>query len=90
MLPGFMYDCFWPKIAAQPISPCSALLFARRTSRALPMMHKTVFQWLGPLLFLPMSKATIWRLWSDTENWKQFDVALEYSHLQDDTIGAPL
>ncbi|MDA0281334.1 MAG: hypothetical protein O3C29_13020 [Proteobacteria bacterium] len=54
------------------------------------MMHKTVFQWLGPLLFLPMSKATIWRLWSDTENWKQFDVALEYSHLQDDTIGAPL
>ena len=53
------------------------------------MMHKTVFQWLGPLLFLPMSKATIWRLWSDTENWKQFDVALEHSHLQGDTIGAP-
>ena len=34
------------------------------------------------------SKATIWRLWTDVENWKQFDVALEYSNLQDDTIFA--
>lgn len=27
------------------------------------------------------SKATIWRLWSDVEHWKDFDVRLEYSHL---------
>jgi hypothetical protein len=57
---------------------------------AFPMMHRTVFQWLGTLLFLPASKATIWRLLSDAENWKQFDVALEHYHLQDDTIGASL
>jgi len=30
------------------------------------------------------SKATIWRLWTDVENWKQFDVVLEYSYLEDD------
>jgi hypothetical protein len=40
--------------------------------------------------FLPASKATIWRLLSNAENWKQFDVALEHYHLQDDTIGASL
>lgn len=27
------------------------------------------------------SKATIWRLWEDVENWKQFDERLEYSYL---------
>lgn len=34
------------------------------------------------------SKATIWRLWTDVENWKQFDVALEYAYLQDGTVFA--
>ena len=30
------------------------------------------------------SKHTIWRLWTDVENWKKFDTILEYSHLVDD------
>jgi len=34
------------------------------------------------------SKAAIWRLWTDVENWKQFDVALEYSYLQDNAVFA--
>ena len=29
------------------------------------------------------SKATIWRLWSDVENWKTYDTILQYSHLID-------
>lgn len=29
-------------------------------------------------------KSTIWRLWSDVENWKKFDTILEYSYLVDD------
>jgi len=29
-------------------------------------------------------KSTIWRLWSDVENWKKFDTLLEYSYLVDD------
>ena len=28
-------------------------------------------------------KSTIWRLWSDVENWKKFDTLLEYSQLDD-------
>jgi hypothetical protein len=32
MLPGSMYDCFWPKIAAKLTRPWPALLFARRIS----------------------------------------------------------
>jgi len=28
-------------------------------------------------------KSTIWRLWSDVENWKKFDTILEYSYLVD-------
>lgn len=28
-------------------------------------------------------KSTVWRLWSDVENWKKFDTLLEYSHLDD-------
>lgn len=28
-------------------------------------------------------KSTIWRLWSDVENWKKFDTILEYSFLTD-------
>ncbi len=27
--------------------------------------------------------STIWRLWSDVENWKKFDTLLEYSYLDD-------
>ena len=27
--------------------------------------------------------ATIWRLWSDVENWKKFDTLLQYSHLDE-------
>lgn len=27
---------------------------------------------------------TIWQLWQDVENWKQFDTLLEYSHLDTD------
>jgi len=27
---------------------------------------------------------TIWHLWSDVENWKQFDTLVEYSHLEKD------
>jgi len=30
------------------------------------------------------SKATIWRLWSDVENWKTYDTILQYSYLVDD------
>ncbi len=30
------------------------------------------------------SKATIWSLWADVENWKEFDVRLQYSYLVDD------
>ena len=30
------------------------------------------------------SKSTIWKLWTDVENWKQFDTILEYSYLVDD------
>ncbi len=30
------------------------------------------------------SKATIWALWADVKNWKQFDERLEYSFLVDD------
>ncbi len=36
-------------------------------------------------------KSTIWRLWSDVENWKKFDTLLEYSYLVNDasfTTGA--
>lgn len=29
-------------------------------------------------------KSTIWRLWSDVENWKKFDTILQYSYLLDD------
>ncbi len=29
------------------------------------------------------SKETIWRLWSDVENWKKFDTILQYSYLKD-------
>lgn len=29
------------------------------------------------------SKSTIWRLWSDVENWKTYDTILQYSHLID-------
>ena len=29
------------------------------------------------------SKATIWRLWEDVENWKKYDTILQYSYLQD-------
>lgn len=29
------------------------------------------------------SKATIWRLWTDVENWKTYDTILQYSHLID-------
>jgi len=47
----------------------SALALPSSLHAALPMMHKTVFQWLGTLLFLPASKqATICRLWSDAKN----------------------
>jgi len=28
-------------------------------------------------------KSTIWRLWSDVENWKKFDTILKYSYLTD-------
>ncbi|NOX27451.1 MAG: hypothetical protein GXP21_04565 [Gammaproteobacteria bacterium] len=28
-------------------------------------------------------KSTIWRLWSDVENWQKFDTILEYSYLVD-------
>ena len=28
-------------------------------------------------------KSTLWRLWSDVENWKKFDTILEYSYLVD-------
>ncbi|MBL4850794.1 MAG: hypothetical protein JKY90_00710 [Gammaproteobacteria bacterium] len=28
-------------------------------------------------------KSTIWKLWSDVENWKKFDTILEYSYLVD-------
>ena len=28
-------------------------------------------------------KSTIWRLWTDVENWKKFDTSLEYSFLAD-------
>jgi|GEM_PF-1235142 len=31
------------------------------------------------------SKSTIWRLWSDVENWKKFDTELRYSYLVDGT-----
>lgn len=27
--------------------------------------------------------STVWRLWSDVENWKKFDTLLEYSYLDD-------
>ena len=30
------------------------------------------------------SKATIWRLWEDVENWKKYDTVLQYSYLKDD------
>ena len=30
------------------------------------------------------SPATIWRLWSDVENWKTYDTILQYSYLIDD------
>jgi len=30
------------------------------------------------------SKKTIWRLWADVENWKDYDTILEYSYLEDD------
>jgi len=29
------------------------------------------------------SKTTIWRLWSDVENWRKFDTLLEYSRLDE-------
>jgi len=29
-------------------------------------------------------KSTIWRLWSDVENWKKFDTILKYSYLEND------
>ena len=29
------------------------------------------------------SKSTIWRLWTDVENWKKFDTLLEYSSLNE-------
>lgn len=31
------------------------------------------------------SKSTLWRLWTDVENWKAFDTALEYSYLEENT-----
>ncbi len=31
------------------------------------------------------SKNTIWRLWSDVENWKEFDTELRYSYLVGDS-----
>ena len=30
------------------------------------------------------NKATIWRLWSDVENWNTYDTILQYSYLLDD------
>ena len=30
------------------------------------------------------SEKTIWRLWEDVENWKEYDTILEYSYLVDD------
>lgn len=30
------------------------------------------------------SQKTIWRLWEDVENWKDYDTILEYSYLADD------
>ncbi len=30
------------------------------------------------------SQETIWKLWEDVENWKDYDTILEYSYLQDD------
>ena len=30
------------------------------------------------------SKETIWRLWSDVENWQKFDTILQYSYLEND------
>ena len=111
-----MYDCFWPKIPAKPMSDCLTLLFAWRIFRAFPLMRKTFFQWLGPLLFLPVSvsqalsltdevvelpgfafkystqtsarKAMVWRLRNAVETWKQFAIALQYSHLHNDSIFA--
>ena len=29
-------------------------------------------------------KSTIWSLWSDVENWKDYDTIVEYSYLEDD------
>jgi len=29
-------------------------------------------------------KKTIWKLWEDVENWKDYDTIIEYSYLQDD------
>ena len=79
-------------IASGRKSPLSPLAIALPSSLhgAFPMMRRTVFQWLSTLLFLPESKSTISQLLSNAANWKQFDVALEYSHSQDDTIGASL
>lgn len=31
------------------------------------------------------SRSTIWRLWTEVENWKAFDTALEYSYLEEGT-----
>lgn len=31
------------------------------------------------------SKSTIWRLWTDVDNWKKFDTSLEYSYLVEDS-----
>jgi len=28
-------------------------------------------------------KSTVWRLWADVENWKEFDTLLKYSYLKD-------
>jgi len=30
------------------------------------------------------SQKTIWKLWEDVENWKDYDTILEYSYLKDD------
>lgn len=34
------------------------------------------------------NKSTIWKLWTDVENWKEFDVLLEYSNLEPDIVFA--
>ncbi len=72
------------------VTTIQSLFIAVLVSLPLPLLAQTR---LGEIVELPgfafkysvatsASAATIWQLWIDIENWKEFDALLEYSNLE--------